>query len=110
MIDLDHDGQLQFLEFLRAICLKESIVFPQELSVLDRLRIYEIIEFRHISAKEKAELLAAMTTMQKAIRESPCNRSAQRTDQSLLVLNLLAVVGLGVATYFGVSKVMSSKN
>lgn len=62
-IDLNQDGQLQFVEFLRAICLKDGIVFPMELSVLDRLRIFEIIEFRHISASEKAELLAELAAI-----------------------------------------------
>ena len=63
-IDLNEDGQIQFLEFLRAICLKEGLMVPDELTPVDKLRIFEIIEFRHISANEKVELLKDLANIQ----------------------------------------------
>ena len=63
-IDLNQDGQIQFLEFLQAICLKEGILMPNNLSTLDKLRIYEIIEFRHISADEKIQILQEISQIQ----------------------------------------------
>ena len=57
IIDTDHDGFIQFHEFLRATCLKNNIFIKPELDIYDRLQIAEIVEYRHISEPEKKELL-----------------------------------------------------
>ena len=60
LIDSNHDGLIQFDEFLRALCLKGNIYMKPELDVYDRLQIAEMVEYRHISASEKVELLKAI--------------------------------------------------
>ena len=108
-IDLNQDGQIQFLEFLQAICLKEGILMPNNLSTLDKLRIYEIIEFRHISADEKIQILQEISQIQGQIRHSTCNSSASlksgaanSSSSSNMVMGSMVVAALGAASFFAV--------
>ena len=66
-IDVNNDGYIQFLEFFRAICKKKNVHLPSEINVYDKLQIYEIIQWKHITVKEKAELTAELKEMQDKI-------------------------------------------
>ena len=48
-MDTNQDGYIQFIEFLRASCMKQNIVLPDKLSIYDMLRIGEIIDYNHIT-------------------------------------------------------------
>ena len=52
-MDLSGDGFIQFLEFLRAVCKENGVWMPKDLTIYDKLQIYELMEFRHITKKEK---------------------------------------------------------
>lgn len=52
-IDTSGDGYIQFLEFLRASCNNSAVYMPDELSLYDKLRIFEIVEFRHITKEDQ---------------------------------------------------------
>ena len=82
-----------------------------ELSAIDRLRVYEIIEYRHISAREKKKLLAEIAAIQRSVKESTStlattddNKGASSGDSTTLVLGSLAVTALGFVTFQLVSK------
>ena len=51
-IDTNHDGLIQFDEFIRATCISKNIYMKPELDVYDRLHIAEIVGYKHISAPE----------------------------------------------------------
>ena len=79
---------------------------PISLSVLDRLRIFEIIEYRHISANEKVELLTEMAKIRKTITYSTGSSKgrAKSSDSTNFVLSTVAVAALGLLTFYGVKK------
>ena len=39
-IDIGGDGNIQFIEFLRASCIKKDLYIPEDISIFDKLRIY----------------------------------------------------------------------
>ena len=51
-IDIGGDGNIQFIEFLRAACIKKDMYIPEDMSIFDKLRIYQVIDYRHITKKE----------------------------------------------------------
>ena len=55
-IDIGGDGNIQFIEFLRAACIKKDLYIPEDISIFDKLRIYQVIDYRHITKKEMEEL------------------------------------------------------
>ena len=57
-MDTNQDGYIQFIEFLRASCMKQNIVLPDKHSIYDMLRIGEIIDYKHMTQKEKQGLVA----------------------------------------------------
>ena len=66
-IDDDGCGFIQFLDFLRATCKKGGVHLPARLSAFEKLAIFEIIEFRHISEREADELRDGLRGAEEAL-------------------------------------------
>ena len=58
--DLNNDGKIQFLEFLRALCKKDGTWMPPDLNPYETMRIWETVEFKHMTREDKEEMLKAM--------------------------------------------------
>ena len=52
-MDYNNDGVISFTEYLRALCKKSGVYIVPELSTIDKVQIYQIIEFKHMTDKEK---------------------------------------------------------
>ena len=97
-IDLDDDGYIQFLEFFRAICNKKKIYLPAEINVFDQLQIYEIMEWRHITQKDKQILLKQLSDMQNNI---DTGYSGRTTMKNFALGAIVAGVAATLAFKFG---------
>ena len=73
-IDLDHDGYIQFLEFLRTLCNRQGVHMPASLSLADTLQIYQAIEWRHITAADRKSLVNELEEIQHQIDPSLAGR------------------------------------
>ena len=59
-LDINHDGYFYFLDFLRAVCHKNGVYLQKNLTLFEKLQIFKVVEYRHISDLEKAELMAGL--------------------------------------------------
>ena len=69
-IDLARNNYIQFLEFLRAACNKDGIYLPYDLTLYDRLKLYEVIDYKHITVLEKKEIINDLTNLQYEVDKS----------------------------------------
>ena len=63
-MDIAKDGYISFLEMLRSICEDSHTPMPSELSLYDKLQIYESIEYRHITPKEMDKVSKELAQLQ----------------------------------------------
>ena len=86
-IDTSKDGYISFLEMLRSVCEDSHTPMPSELSIYDKLQIYESIEYRHITPKEKASVSKELEALQSKFGES--------TGPSMLSIGVAATAIVG---------------
>ena len=86
-IDVAGDGNIQFIEFLRAACIKKDICIPLDISIFDKLRIYQVIEYRHITEKEIEELNSELETIKCSVDK---NYLAKNLFKNLLWITIIS--------------------
>ena len=55
------------MEFLRANCKKKGVFMPLDLCIHTKLMIYELVDYRHMTDKERQELNADLTDLQRRV-------------------------------------------
>ena len=72
-MDYNNDGVISFTEYLRALCKKSGVYIVPELSTIDKVQIYQIIEFKHMTDKEKTEIKDAISILMKEMDGGEAN-------------------------------------
>ena len=79
---------------MRAACNREGVYLPYHLTLYDRLRLYEVIDYKHITVAEKKQIINDITNLQYEVDKSL--RARELTKSIVLGLSV------GLATAFAV--------
>ena len=74
--------------------LEKDIYIPHDIDIYDKLKIYQIIDYRHITKKEVAEINAELENIKAAVDKNYLIKSRFKTAAYfLVVLGLAGVLG-----------------
>ena len=79
-------------------------MLPFDLSTLDKLRIYEVIEFRHITANDKQDIMEAIDVMKGRVKGAETGHTRSSSDSNSTMMGLMAVTAAGAIAFFGAKK------